>query len=106
MPPAARVGDKANVPSDGHGSVCCTHNCTGPATKGSNNVNINGQPAVRVTDTGVHSSCCGPNQWTAVKGSSTVNINGLKAHRKTDTTQHCGGVGQMIEGSGNVNVGG
>jgi uncharacterized Zn-binding protein involved in type VI secretion len=54
---------------------------------------------VRVTDTGIHSSCCGDNTWTAVKGSSTVFINGLKAHRVGDDTKHCGGPGHCIEGA-------
>jgi uncharacterized Zn-binding protein involved in type VI secretion len=106
MPPAARVGDKAKIPNCDHGGVCCHHPAQGPATKGSDNVNINGKPAVRVTDTGIHSSCCGSNTWTAIKGSGTVFINGLKAHRKTDTTQHCGGIGQCVEGSGDVSFGG
>jgi uncharacterized Zn-binding protein involved in type VI secretion len=99
------VGDKANVPSDSHGCTSCAHNCTGPATAGSPDVYVNGRYALRVTDPGVHSSCCGPNTWQASAGSATVYFNGLKAHRKGDATQHCGGVGKLIEGSDNVFVG-
>jgi uncharacterized Zn-binding protein involved in type VI secretion len=33
-------------------------------------------------------------------------INGKPAHRMGDMDQHCGGVGQLIEGSGDVIVGG
>jgi uncharacterized Zn-binding protein involved in type VI secretion len=73
---------------------------------GSPNVNVNARPALRVTDTGIHAACCGPNMWTAKRGSGTVFINGKKAHRLGDMDQHCGGVGQMVEGSGNVFTGG
>jgi hypothetical protein len=69
-------------------------------------VNVNGKPAVRVDDSGVHSACCGPNQWRALAGSPTVFINGKAAHRAGDATQHCGGNGKLVEGSPNVDVGG
>jgi uncharacterized Zn-binding protein involved in type VI secretion len=51
-------------------------------------------------------ACCGLNTWTAKVGSSTVFINSKAAHRMGDQDQHCGGSGQMIEGSTNVIVGG
>jgi uncharacterized Zn-binding protein involved in type VI secretion len=51
-------------------------------------------------------ACCGPNMWTASAGSGTVFINNIKAHRLGDKDQHCGGSGQLIEGSNNVIVGG
>jgi uncharacterized Zn-binding protein involved in type VI secretion len=73
---------------------------------GSPNVNVNTRPAVRVGDMGIHAACCGPNMWTAKRGSSTVFINGKKAHRMSDMDMHCGGVGQMVEGSNDVFVGG
>ena len=73
---------------------------------GSQNVMVNSRPALRVTDNGVHSHCCGPNTWVAVKGSMTVLINNLQAHRLNDADQHCGGPGYMIEGSPDVLVGG
>ena len=63
-------------------------------------------PAIRVDDTGIHMACCGPNTWTAKAGSGTVFINSKAAHRMGDQDQHCGGSGQMIEGSTNVIVGG
>jgi uncharacterized Zn-binding protein involved in type VI secretion len=106
MPEQCRLGDKSKVPSDGHGCICCAHTCVGPAIKGSPDVKVNGQPAIRVTDNGQHSSCCGPNTWIAQKGSATVMINSLAAHRKGDQDTHCGGVGNMIEGSPNVITGG
>ncbi len=105
MPAQGRLGDNANVPSDGHGSVCCDHNCTGPGTSGSEDVLVNGQPALRIDDVGTHSSCCGSNSWVAVAGAPAVLINGRKAHRLGDATQHCGGAGKLIEGSNNVEVG-
>lgn len=67
---------------------------------------INNLPALRVDDAGVHTACCGPNQWRAMGGSATVFINGKPAFRKTDPAQHCGGVGQLIQGSPDVDVGG
>ena len=105
MQPQTRVGDNSLVPADGHGNLCCTHECVGPAERGSPDVFVNNRPAVRVTDTGVHASCCGPNTWVAVKGAETVLINNLQAHRLMDDDQHCGGMGWMIEGSSDVFVG-
>jgi uncharacterized Zn-binding protein involved in type VI secretion len=61
---------------------------------------------LRVGDAGVHAACCGPNQWAALTGSGTVHINGKPAHRKGDDVRACGGMGKLVEGSGNVNVGG
>lgn len=106
MPGQCRVGDKSQVPADAHGCPACPHPAVGPAIKGSPTVMVNGRPALRVTDNGVHAACCGPNTWIAAKGSGTVLINNLPAHRMGDTDTHCGGVGVMIEASTNVMVGG
>lgn len=105
MPGQGRLGDKANVPADAHGCPACPHPAVGPAISGSPNVMVNGRPALRVGDTGIHAACCGTNMWTAAKGSATVLINGKSAHRMADMNQHCGGVGQLIEGSADVIVG-
>lgn len=105
MPAAGRLGDRSRVPADNHGCPGCAHPAVGPAVSGSPNVNINGRAALRVGDKGVHAACCGPNTWEAVTGSSGVFINGKPAHRLRDMDQHCGGMGQMIEGSPNVFVG-
>lgn len=78
----------------------------GPAETGSPNVSVNNRPALRVSDTGSHSQCCGPNTWVAVAGSQTVSINNLQAHRLNDRDQHCGGPGYMIQGSPDMMVGG
>lgn len=106
MPPQARVGDNSQVPADAHGCPSCPHGAVGPAIQGSPNVMVNGLPAVRVGDMGVHAACCGPNMWTAAAGSGTVMINGKAAHRQNDSDTHCGGSGQMIAGSPNVITGG
>ncbi len=106
MPPQCRVGDKSQVPADAHGCPACPHPAVGPAVAGSPNVMVNSMPALRVTDPGIHAACCGPNTWVAAKGSGTVFINKLPAHRLGDMDTHCGGVGQMIQGSSNVVVGG
>ena len=83
----------------------CPHGATSPAVTGSPNVNVNGRPALRVTDQGVPTPCCPP-LWIAVLGSTRVFINGLPAHRLGDEDVHGGGPGNLAEGSGNVNVGG
>jgi uncharacterized Zn-binding protein involved in type VI secretion len=106
MPPQCRLGHKSKIQADAHGCPACPHTCIGPATTGSPDVNVNSQPALRVTDMGVHAACCSPVQiWTATKGSSVVMINGLPAHRKGDMDTHCGGIGAMDEGSGDVECG-
>jgi len=106
MPPQSRLGDNAQCPSDAHGCPGCAHGVIGPATSGSPDVMVNGMPALRVGDNGVHSSCCGPNTWVAAAGSGTVFINGIKAVRQGDKTTHCGGTGKMVAGSGDVITGG
>ncbi|HEY7954800.1 MAG: PAAR domain-containing protein [Polyangia bacterium] len=106
MPGQGRLGDKSNVPACVHGCLACPHPAVGPAIVGSPNVLVNNLPALRLGDNGIHAVCCGPNTWTAVKGSATVMINNKPAHRMGDTDQHCGGVGQLIEGSPTVIVGG
>ena len=105
MAGAGRVGDKAQCPSDAHGCPGCAHPVVGPAVGGSTDVQINGKPALRMDDPGVHSACCGPNKWQAAQGSPTVFINDKAAHRMGDMTQHCGGVGKLIEGSADVDIG-
>jgi len=106
MPGAGRVGDRAFCPADAHGCPGCPHSVTGPAVSGSSNVLINGKPALRVGDMGIHAACCGANNWEAATDSATVLINGLPAHRVGDMTRHCGGVGTLVEGSTNVFIGG
>ena len=66
----------------------------------------NSRPAFRKDDTGIHAACCNTNTWKAVQGSGTVFINSKEAVRLGDQTKHCGGSGNMIEGSDNVMIGG
>jgi uncharacterized Zn-binding protein involved in type VI secretion len=106
VPGNARLGDKSKVDSNSHGCPACPHTCVGPAVAGSPTVFVNSKPAIRVSDTGIHSACCGPNTWVAKAGSGTVYINSMKAHRMDDADQHCGGMGKMIEASGDVFSGG
>ena len=105
MPGQGRLGDRASVLLDAHGCPACPHPAIGPAIQGSPDTNVNGRPALRVDDPGIHTACCGTNTWTATQGSLTVFINGKAAHRMTDQNRHCGGMGQLIEGSPNVIVG-
>lgn len=105
MPAAGRVNDKSLAEQDTHGGPCCAHRVSGPAKEGSPNTFINGYPALRVADGGIHSACCGSNTWKAASGSQSVLINGIAAHRQGDRTKHCGGAGNLIEGSPNVFIG-
>ena len=106
MPGQGRVGDRSQIPADAHGCLACPHPCIGPATSGSPDVDCNGKPALRVTDPGVHTMCCASNKWTAQSGSGTVFINNKAAFRMGDPTKHCGGSGNLIDGSTNVITGG
>ena len=106
MPGQGRLGDKANISADAHGCPGCPHPGTGPAIAGSADVFVNSRPALRVQDVGIHAVCCGPNMWQAQQGSGTVFINGKAAFRLNDPTKHCGGQGELIEGSADVIVGG
>lgn len=105
MPAQGRLGDRALCPADAHGCPGCPHPVTGPAVFGSRNVFVNGRPALRRDDPGVHAACCGGNTWTAVSGAATVLINNRPAHRQDDAVQHCGGTGRLAEGSSDVVVG-
>ncbi|RMG16378.1 MAG: hypothetical protein D6731_06275 [Planctomycetota bacterium] len=105
-PPQHRVTDRAFCPACAHGCPACPHPVTGPATAGSPNVFVNGLPAMRLGDSGIHMACCNGNTWIVAKGSSSVFINKKPAARLGDMTSHCGGVGNIIQGSPNVFVGG
>jgi uncharacterized Zn-binding protein involved in type VI secretion len=106
MPDQARVGDIGKVDSDAHGCPACPHCCQGPIILGSPTVFVNGMPAARKTDLGIHMACCGPNMFMCDACSGTVNINSLGAHRKDDAQLHCGGQGKETNGSPNVITGG
>jgi len=106
MPEAARLNDTGKCRADAHGCPACPHSVQGPIIIGSEDVFINGRPAARVGDGGIHGVCCGPNTFEIKMGSSSVFINGKKAARKGDMTKHCGGVGTIDTGSGDVNAGG
>jgi uncharacterized Zn-binding protein involved in type VI secretion len=104
MPAAARLGDKAQVDADAHGCPACPHPGVGPIVTGSSDVMVNGKPAARQDDLGIHAVCCGPNTFTIQRGSPTVYVNGKPFARMNDKTKHCGGTGPIIEGSPDVNV--
>ena len=107
MQPQSRLGDNYLVPADNHHQCPrCAHVCVGPAETGSPDVSANNRPALRVSDSGRHSHCCGPNTWVATAGSQTVLVNNLQAHRLGDSDRHCGGPGYMIQGSPDILVGG
>lgn len=103
MKPAARLSDVALVQGDKHGCYICPHVASGPIINASTNVFINGLPAARKNDPGIHAVCCGPNTYMINAGSPNVYVNGIAMARKDDATKHCGGDGKIITGSPNVN---
>jgi uncharacterized Zn-binding protein involved in type VI secretion len=106
MPAALRLGDMVQIPACAHGCPACPHPGIGPLIVGSPNVNINKRPAGRFTDRGMHAVCCGGMTNFMKQGSGTVFINNKAAMRMGDPTIHCGGNGQVVQGSNDVIVGG
>jgi uncharacterized Zn-binding protein involved in type VI secretion len=102
MPAVARLADQAQTSADAHGCPACPHPAIGPIVQGSADVFVNGRPAARKGDRGVHAVCCGPNTFTIAKGSPSVYVNGIPLARMNDKTQHCGGTGPITEGSNDV----
>jgi len=100
--------DQSQNPADSHGCTSCAHPVVGPAITGSSDTIVEGQPVLRAqaADSGVHSSCCGPNTWVTQAGSSTVTVNDIPVVRLGDATVHCGGPGVIITGAGTVIIGG
>jgi uncharacterized Zn-binding protein involved in type VI secretion len=94
----ARVGDNAECLADAHGCPACPHVVKGTIMSGSPEVLLNGLPAARVGDTGIHMVCCGPNTFEIVTGDQEVLINGRPAARIGDKTKHCGGSGEITSG--------
>ena len=92
----ASVGSLAACEADAHGCPACPHPTEGPVTSGSPNVFVNGRPAARVGDDGVHAACCGPNRFRITGGDSSVLINGRPAAKVGSPTEHCGGSGSII----------
>lgn len=94
--PTGRLGDMQS----GHGCFPPTN-----STRGSNNVMVNGRPALTVGSSYVP-HCCpkqGCHPVTQARGSSSVRINGKPVARIGDKVG-CGG--SLIVGSGNVLTGG
>ena len=107
MSGAARNGDMAKATGVSFGAPCCPHNVIGPITQGALTVFINGKPAAREYDHGVHAQSCGPNTFMVLKGSTTVIIEGYAAARIGDDTIHDGQkIGKIDQGSPNVFIGG
>lgn len=106
MPPVSRVTDMAFNPADAHGCPACPHPVIGPAIMGSPDTLVNGLAVLRIGDPGVHAACCGPNMWVTAMGSTSVTVNNIAVCRLGDMTAHCGGVGMLVMGSGDTEVGG
>ncbi len=92
------VLDLGTAPADAHGCPGCPHPVVGPIISGSPDVLIDGSPAARVGDMGVHAACCGPNLFTIAAGDEEVLINGRRAAYAGSRTNHCGGVGWLVKG--------
>lgn len=106
MPVVSRVTDMAFNPADSHGRKCCSHSVIGPAVSGSPDTFVNGLAVLRIGDPGVHAACCGPNTWACMTGSATVTVNDIPVCRLGDLTAHCGGIGTLVQGSPDLDVGG
>jgi uncharacterized Zn-binding protein involved in type VI secretion len=92
----ACVGMHVYCAADAHGCIACAHPVDGVITTGSPNVFVNGKPAARVGDVGVHAACCGANTFKIISGDSQVLINGRPAAwTGLSQTQHCGGMGTI-----------
>ncbi|MBN2055625.1 PAAR domain-containing protein [bacterium] len=91
----ASVGSRAVCLQDAHGCPACPHKVAGPVLQGSPHVLIDGQPAARVGDTGLHASCCGANTFKIAEGDPNVLIDGKPAARSGCKTIHCGGIGHL-----------
>ncbi len=104
MPAAARLGDPAQVQNDAHGCPACPHPGLGPIVTGSPDVYINNLNAARQDDLGIHAICCGPNTYTLTKGSPDVYVNNKPLMRMNDKTTHCGGNGNIKQGSPDVMI--
>jgi uncharacterized Zn-binding protein involved in type VI secretion len=94
----ACVGMLAQCPAEAHGDPSSPKTVVGPITTGSSQVLVNGRPAARQGDRGVHAACTGPNTFEITGGDSSVLINGRPAAKIGSVTHHCGGVGQIIGG--------
>ena len=107
MPGQSRISDMCQG-TCAHGCMAEPHVVVGNAISGSPDVLVNGLPAFRLNDNGIHAACCGPNTFISAAGSGSVHINGKPAVRMGDRTSHCGGAGSgmMTKGSTNVMTGG
>lgn len=86
----------------------CPHTVIGPPIWGASEVFINGYPALRLLDFGIHAACCGPNVWVALMCTQVreVMIEGQTAFCVSDITLHCGkSLGMLMTGSGDVYMG-
>ena len=92
----AALGDLAHSPADGHGAPADPLPVTGPIITGSPNVTVDGRPAARKGDDGIHASCSGQNIFKIAEGDPNVLIDGRPAARIGDKTHHCGGIGKII----------
>jgi uncharacterized Zn-binding protein involved in type VI secretion len=92
----ACTGMMAECPADSHGGPSDPLRVMGPITSGSSHVFVNGKPAARAGDVGVHCACVGPNTFEIVGGDSSVLIDGKPAAKIGSTTKHCGGMGSII----------
>ncbi|HEX4403429.1 MAG TPA: PAAR domain-containing protein [Polyangia bacterium] len=95
MAAQGRLGDQAYGTHEGGAAQ-------GPAQQGAAATFVNGQPALRVGDTGDHTDASG--DWRATQGSTSVFIEGKPAHRVGDQTMH-DSQGQLGQGSQNTDVG-
>lgn len=92
----AKMGDLAKCPADSHGCPACPHVTVGPIISGSPLILIDGKPAARQGDAGVHAACCDGNHYKISGATGEVIIGGRRAAKIGDATTHCGGSGNII----------
>jgi uncharacterized Zn-binding protein involved in type VI secretion len=92
----ACVGMLAICPAEAHGAPMDPVKVVGPITTGSSHVLVNGKPAARVGDRGVHAVCTGPNTFEITSGDESVLIDGRAAAKIGSITRHCGGMGSIV----------
>ena len=57
---------------------------------------VDGLPAARVGDTGIHAAWCGNSTFTIASGDPSVLIDGRPAAMVGSQTNHCGGTGSIV----------
>lgn len=102
---AGRAGDGSGIVGGEHDRARGPRAVGGVTTCGSPDVHVNGRPALRAGDRGIHAGCPGSGTFLAEGGAPAVFFDGRCAHRRGDAIRHCGGTGAQLDGSPDVTIG-